>query len=257
MIYKLNKKTRRLELIVKSMCQAKSKLTLAALAVLLHLCRYSSAQGGCSPAPPNSLISGGPSSALRSNNVPNILTESVPATLFRVVVGPYGTDPWAVFNKTQIRQHGLWCQVQQSNTNNDIGDWYYPTTNGLTELNNMNTDDGTPYQELKCDNQVGLVVDEDIISNKQGIVKCTTTISGVSPNANYAGVYEDSVISTIRDCKQISIAIILYNLLYFCSNCDNDTGISINFYTCSWSSSRTHYVTHFTPYKRCRSQCSL
>ena len=70
---------------------------------------------------------------------------------------------------------------------------------GLTELNNTNND-GTPYQELKCDNQVGLVVDGDIMNN-QGIVRCTTTITGVSPTVNYLGVYEDSVITTIRNCE--------------------------------------------------------
>ena len=180
--------------------------------VVLLVCRYSSAQGGCSPAPPNTLISSGPSSALRSNNVPNILTAGVPATLFRVVVGGHGTDPWAVFSEIQVRQHGLWCQVQQSNTNNmaegNIGDWYYPTPSGLLALENINND-GTPYQELKCDNQVGLVVDGDIMNN-QGITRCTTNItaltsySGVSIDTNYLGVYEDSVINIIRNGEWLS-----------------------------------------------------
>ena len=175
---------------------------LAAVAVILLLCRYSSAQGGCSPAPPNTLISGGGS--LRGNNVPNIITSGgVPSTLFRTIVGGHGTDPWAVFSETQVRQHGLWCQVQLSNTNNmadnNIGEWYYPTPSGLFALDNI-YNDSTPYQELKCDNQVGLVVDGDIMSN-QGIVRCTTSITGVSPNPNYLGVYEDSVITTIRNCE--------------------------------------------------------
>ena len=175
---------------------------LAAVAVILLLCRYSSAQDGCSPAPPNTLISGGGS--LRGNNVPNIITSGgVSSTLFRTIVGGHGTDPWAVFSETQVRQHGLWCQVQEANTNNmadnNIGDWYYPTPSGLLALDNINND-STPYQELKCDNQVGLVVDGDIMSN-QGIVRCTTSITGVSPNPNYLGVYEDSVITTIRNCE--------------------------------------------------------
>ena len=174
----------------------------AAVAVILLLCRYSSAQGGCSPAPPNTLISGGGS--LRGNNVPNIITSGgVSSTLFRTIVGGHGTDPWAVFSETQVRQHGLWCQVQQSNTNNmtdnNIGDWYYPTPSGLLALDNINND-STPYQELKCDNQVGLVVDGDIMNN-QGIVRCTTSNTFVSPNPNYLGVYEDSVISTIHNCE--------------------------------------------------------
>ena len=181
--------------------------------VLLLVYRYSSAQGGCSPAPPNTLISGGPPGALRSNNVPNIQlphpSAISPNTLFRPVVGGHGTDPWSVFSETQVRQHGLWCQVQESQTNNmtdnNIGDWYYPTPSGLLALDNI-SNDGTPYQELKCDNQVGLEVDGDIINN-QGIVRCTTTITGltslygVSIDSNYLGVYEDSVIITIRNCE--------------------------------------------------------
>ena len=178
--------------------------------LLLLICRHSSAQGaGCSPTPPSTLISGGPGS-LRSNNVPKILTHSLPTTtIFRPVVGGYGTDPWAVFSETQVRQHGLWCQVQEENTNdmadNNIGDWYYPTPSGLLALDNI-TNDSTPYQELKCDNQVGLVVDGDIMNN-QGIVRCTTNITGLtsyfgmSTDANYLGVYEDSVINTIRNCE--------------------------------------------------------
>ena len=192
---------------IRARMQFRMNHSAVTVAVVLLVCRYSSAQGGCSPAPPNTLISSGPSSALRSNNVPNILTAGVPATLFRVVVGGHGTDPWAVFSEIQVRQHGLWCQVQQSNTNNmaegNIGDWYYPTPSGPLALNNINND-GTPYQELKCDNQVGLVVDGEIMNN-QGITRCTTNItaltsySGVSIDTNYLGVYEDSVINTIRN----------------------------------------------------------
>ena len=200
-----------------AMCLANSNKSaiVALVLVLLHLRRYSASavQGGCSPAPPNTLMSSGPSGALRSNNVPNILiphaSVNAPNTLFRPVVGGHGTDPWSVFSETQVRQHGLWCQVQEVNTNNmtdnNIGDWYYPTPSGLLALDNI-FNDSTPYQELKCDNQVGLVVDGDIVNN-QGIVRCTTTISGltslfgVSIDANYLGVYEDSVITAIRNCE--------------------------------------------------------
>ena len=193
------------------------ELVLLTVVVLILVCRYSSAQGGCSPTPPNTLISGGSSGALRSNNVPNILT-NLPPTIFRVVVGPQGTDPWSVFSETQVRQHGLWCQVQQSQTNNmadnNIGDWYYPTPSGLLALDNINND-GTPYQELKCDNQVGLVVDGDIVNN-QGIVRCTTTITGVSIDSNYLGVYEDSVITTIRNGECMVFTIIIKLILKMC-----------------------------------------
>ena len=201
------------------MFMAQDIRALAAFAVLLLLCRHSSAQGGCSPAPPGTLIGGGPGT-LRSNNVPNILppNQFVPDATWRTVVGGHGTDPWAVFSETQVRQHGLWCQVQESQTNNmadnNVGDWYYPTPSGLTELNNI-SNDGTPYQELKCDNQVGLVVDGDIMNN-QGIVRCTTnitdltTLAGVSTNVNYLGVYEDSVITAIRNCKSYHSVFYVY-----------------------------------------------
>ena len=178
--------------------------------VILLVCRYSSAQG-CSPAPPSTLISSGPSGALLSNNIPYIIT-SGSSTFFRTAVGGHGTDPWSVFSETQVRQHGLWCQVKESQTmnmvNNNIGDWYYPTPSGLLALDNINND-GTPYQELKCDNQVGLVVDGDIMNN-QGIVRCSTTITGltsstgVSIDSNYFGVYKDSVIAAIRNCEWYS-----------------------------------------------------
>ena len=173
--------------------------------VLLLVCRYSSAQG-CYPTPPT--LMGGPPGTLGNGNVPNIATSGSP-TFFRVAVGGHTADPWSVFSETQVMQHGLWCQVQESNTNNmadnNIGDWYYPTPSGLLALDNINND-GTPYQELKCDNQVGLVVDGDIMNN-QGIVRCTsivtglTSLSGVSIDANYFGVYKNSVITTIRNCE--------------------------------------------------------
>ena len=188
-------------------------IIILAFAVLLLVCRYSLAQGGCSPAPPNTLISGGPSGALRSNNVPNIQTNLPSNKVFLVLVGGQRAASWAVFSETQVRQHGLWCQVQEANTknttDNNIGDWYYPTPSGLLALDNM-VNDSTPYQELKCNNQVGLVVDGDIMNN-QGIVRCmhNTTITGLTTltgvilrtHSNYLGVYKDSVITTIRNCE--------------------------------------------------------
>ena len=114
---------------------------------------------------------------LRSNNVLNALTNLLSNRIFLVLVRGQRAASWAVFSETQVRQHGLWCQVQEANTNNttdnNIGDWYYPTPSGLLALDNINND-STPYQELKCDNQVGLVVDGDII-NSQGV--CITLLS--------------------------------------------------------------------------------
>ena len=166
--------------------------------LLLLVCWFSSAQdGGCSPDPPNTLFSSRPANLL-SNNVPRILMDSVPDTTFRSLIGGYGTYTWVVFSESQVRQFGLWCQVRQVNTNNmpdsNIGDWYYPTSSGFTKLANT---DGTPYQSLKCTNQIGLVVDGDV-TNYQGIVRCTTTVPGLNTDSNYMAVYNDSVFEALR-----------------------------------------------------------
>ena len=170
------------------------------LSVLLLVCWFSSAQdGGCSPDPPNTLMPSRPD-YLQNNNVPVILMDSVADTTFRPLIGGYGFDPWAVFSESQVRQYGLWCQVRQVNTNNmsdsNIGDWYYPTSSGFTMLTNT-TNDGTPYQSLKCTNQIGLVVDSDV-TNYQGIVRCTTTVPGLNTDSNYMAVYNDSVFEALR-----------------------------------------------------------
>ena len=171
------------------------------LSVLLLVCWFSSAQdgpGGCSPDPPTTLMPSHPTHLL-SNKVPKILTGGGTLT-FRPVIGGYGTDPWAVFNEFQVRHFGLWCQVRQVGTNNtpdsNIGDWYYPTSSGSTMLTNT-TNDGTPYQSLKCTNQIGLVVDSDV-TNNQGIVRCTTTVPGLNTDSNYMAVYKDSVFEALR-----------------------------------------------------------
>ena len=108
--------------------------------VLLLMCRYSAAQddGGCSPSPPNTLINS--SVSLLSKNVPMIDAQ---AGILQPIIGGHHTDSFAVFSATQVQQHGLWCQVRQANTgnapNSNIGDWYYPTTDGYTLLPNTTT----------------------------------------------------------------------------------------------------------------------
>ena len=169
--------------------------------VFLLVCWFSSAQddGGCSPDPPNTLISSRPANLL-NNNVPRILMDSVPDTRFRPLIGGHGSASWVVYSESQVRQFGLWCQVRPVNTNNmadsNIGDWYYPTSSGFTMLTNT-TNDGTPYQSLKCTNQIGLVVDSDV-SNYQGIVRCTTTVPGLNTDSNYMAVYNDTVFEALR-----------------------------------------------------------
>ena len=164
------------------------------------MCWFSSAQddGGCSPDPPT-LMPSHPTHLL-SNKVPKILVQTSDSVTFRPLIGGYGTDPWAVFSESQVRQFGLWCQVRQVNTNNmpdsNIGRWYYPTSSGFTMLTNTNND-GNPYQSLKCTNQIGLVVDSDV-TNYQGIVRCTTTVPGLNTDSNYMAVYNDSVFEALR-----------------------------------------------------------
>ena len=163
-----------------------------------------SLDGGCSPDPPSTLTSSHPIHLL-SNNVPVILTGGASDTIFRPLIGGYGTNTWAVFSESQVRQFGLWCQVRQVKTNNtpdsNIGDWYYPTaSDGFTILTNT-TNDGTPYQSLKCTNQIGLVVDGDSVTNYQSIVRCTTTVPGLNTDSNYMAVYTDSVFEALRTCK--------------------------------------------------------
>ena len=117
------------------------------------------------------------------------------ADILQPIVGGHRTDSWAVFSATQVQQHGLWCQVRLEDTgntpNSNIGDWYYPTTDGYTLLPNTNTDN-TPYQSLKCTNQIGLVVDGDV-TNYQGIVKCNTTVPNLNRYEEYFVVYDDFV----------------------------------------------------------------
>ena len=168
------------------------------ISLLLLVCSFSaSAQdGGCSPDPPNTLMPSHPTHLL-SNNVPKILADD---GIFRPLIGGYGLDPWTVLDESQVMQFGLWCQVRQVNTNNmpdsNIGDWYYPTSSDFTMLTNT-TNNGSPYQSLKCTNQIGLVVDSDV-TNYQGIVRCTTTVPGLNTDSNYMAVYKDSVFEALR-----------------------------------------------------------
>ena len=113
--------------------------------------------------------------------------------------------PWIVFSESQVRDYGLWCQVRQAailvawQTMTLESEWYFPTNGDLTPLDNV-VNDSTPYQELKCDNQVGLVVDGDIMNN-QGIVRYTTTVTGLSPVNIYVAVYSDTVFEQLRSHK--------------------------------------------------------
>ena len=84
----------------------------------------------------------------------------------------------------------------------NIGDWYYPRSNGDTpdglSLLPNNSNDSVPYQSLKCTNQIGLVVDGNV-TEYQGIVRCTTTITGLNRQSNYFLVYSDDTFNNYRE----------------------------------------------------------
>ena len=176
------------------------------LLVLLLVCRYYSAQGGCTPSPPGGLrVPSIPTDPYywnpynRKQRYTLILLEVLCFfSALRAQIGHHGTAKWTVYSATQVRVYGLWCQVrhtQVAGMGSNIGDWYYPTAgntpDGFTLLQST-TDDNVPYQSLKCTNQTGLVVDGKVTSN-QGIVKCNTTVPSLSREANYFAVYSDDV----------------------------------------------------------------
>ena len=109
-----------------------------------------------------------------------------------------GTNWWSVFSETQVRQFGLWCQVQSQDDmgmGDNVGDWYYPSGDSASDglaLLGSDPSNTIPYQSLKCTNQIGLVVDGDV-TNNQGIVRCTTNITGLERQSNYFVIYSDSV----------------------------------------------------------------
>ena len=171
------------------------------VAVFLLVCSsYSSAEndGGCSPTPPNTLIPSNVPTQHSSNNVPLILQTGAP---FRILIGSIATLPWTVYSESQVRQFGLWCQVRSSELGstpaNHIGDWYYPTSTGFDTVSST-TNDSTPYQSLKCTNQIGLVVDGDV-TNYQGIVRCNRHANYMT---NHVAIYSDNVFNMLKTSKK-------------------------------------------------------
>ena len=82
----------------------------------------------------------------------------------------------------------------------NIGDWYYPTTgDSFTLVPTSGPNNTVPYQSLKCTNQVGLVLNGSV-TNNQGIVRCTTTVPNLNREANFFGVYSDSVYNSYSEC---------------------------------------------------------
>ena len=184
------------------MCYSSNTGNVLAVTVMLIVCKYCSAQ--CYPAAPNNLNVSAINTQIQSNNSKpfnfsslTTISSCLKCPDFRPKIGGEGTDWWTVFSATQVREYGLWCQVLPADNmgmEDNIGDWYYPpgdTPDGFTLLPN-GTSDTVPYQSLKCANQIGLVVDGDV-TNYQGIVRCTTPITGLNRQSNYFVLYTDNV----------------------------------------------------------------
>ena len=100
-----------------------------------------------------------------------------------------------------MRWHGLWCQVNSASNagmGSNIGDMFYPTGNGSDSFTVVPTSEpvGTnnvPYQQFKCTNQIGVVVDRNT-TNFQGFLKCNTTIPNLNTNTHYWAMYRQSVL---------------------------------------------------------------
>ena len=109
-----------------------------------------------------------------------------------------------------MQQHGLWCQVNTASNagmGSNIGDMFYSTGNGPDGFTLVPTSDpsnNVPYQQLKCTNQIGVVVDGNVI-NFQGFLKCNSTIPDLDRDANYWVVYSDAMfMSYCKFYKNIS-----------------------------------------------------
>ena len=189
----------------------KSLPTVLVLLVVLLLCRYSTPTvnyHGCSPPPPSAItvpkVQSGVYDKWRpSNRKKDIIFLQIAASytmhiiVLRPQIGIRGTDSWAMFSVSQVQHNGLWCQVRNNHTANmssNIGDWYYPTPLNGTTLVPTSPNNTAPYLSLKCTNQTGLIiVDELNVTDYQGMVRCVTTVPNLSRQANYFGVYLDEV----------------------------------------------------------------
>ena len=97
----------------------------------------------------------------------------------------------------------------------NIGNWYYPpgdSPDGSTLVPTSDPNNTVPYQSLKCTNQIGLMVHGDM-SNNQGIVRCTTTITGLKRHSNHMVVYSDNVFNNYSE-SYYSILITILKKFY-------------------------------------------
>ena len=121
------------------------------------------------------------------------------------LVGGHFVAPWSLFSATQIQQNGLWCQVNSASNagmGSNIGDMFYSTGNGpdgFTVVPTSDPSNSVPYQQLKCTNQIGVIVDGNVTSNYEGFVKCNSTLPNLNINAHYWVVYSDAMFNNY--CK--------------------------------------------------------
>ena len=119
---------------------------------------------------------------------------------FRSQVGGRFVEPWTLFTRTQVFQNGLWCQVNSASNGgmgSNIGDMFYSTGNGPDDFTVVPTSEPSntnniPFQQLKCTNQIGVIVDDNM-TNFQGFLKCNTTISNLDINTHYWVMYNDTL----------------------------------------------------------------
>ena len=82
----------------------------------------------------------------------------------------------------------------------NIGDMYYSTGVGpddFTSVPTSVTSNNVPYQQLKCTNQIGVIVLNDTdTTNFQGYLKCNTTIPNLDTNTHYWVMYSDTVFNS-------------------------------------------------------------
>ena len=118
--------------------------------------------------------------------------------MLRSQIGGNFVAPFTLFSATQVYEHGLWCQVNSASNadmESNIGDMFYSTGNGpddFTSVPTSDTSNNVPYQQLKCDNQIGVIVDDTMATtNFQGYLKCNTTIPNLDTDTHYWVMYSD------------------------------------------------------------------
>ena len=68
---------------------------------------------------------------------------------------------------------------------------------GFTVVPTSDPSNNVPYQQLKCTNQIGVIVDDTMATtNFQGYLKCSTTIPNLDTNTHYWVMYSDAVFNS-------------------------------------------------------------